>query len=218
MSESEISISVSGPVPFLFGGRLCLDFVNTVNSRARPATRDYLPDWPALLGWCRQTALFDAIVLRRLEQRAEAAPADAEAAHAAAIALRESLFRIFRSVLDRNLPPEEDMRLLNRRLQDARQRQVLVFDGGSFSWIWDEMRLDLHAPACAVALSAAALLAEEDLRRVKACPPPDGCGWLFYDETKNASRRWCSMEHCGSAAKARRFNSRRRAQETGREG
>jgi hypothetical protein len=59
-----------GPVPFFFGGRVCLDFVNTVNSRSRPATKDYLPDFDALLGWCRQTELFGPSVLRRLDRMA----------------------------------------------------------------------------------------------------------------------------------------------------
>ena len=32
---------------------------------------------------------------------------------------------------------------------------------------------------------------------------------LFNDESKNRSRRWCSMEDCGSAEKVRRFVARR---------
>jgi predicted RNA-binding Zn ribbon-like protein len=31
-----------------------------------------------------------------------------------------------------------------------------------------------------------------------------GCGWLFVDESRNGSRRWCSMKDCGNRAKARR--------------
>ncbi|MCL4825828.1 MAG: CGNR zinc finger domain-containing protein [Caldilinea sp.] len=29
------------------------------------------------------------------------------------------------------------------------------------------------------------------------------CGWLFFDASRNRSRRWCSMEDCGNRAKAR---------------
>src|ERR1700735_2051557 len=32
----------------------------------------------------------------------------------------------------------------------------------------------------------------------------DRCGWLFIDDSKNASRRWCSMQSCGNRAKALR--------------
>jgi predicted RNA-binding Zn ribbon-like protein len=57
------------------------------------------------------------------------------------------------------------------------------------------------------------LLVEGDLARVKACPgPANDCGWLFYDTSKNASRRWCSMEGCGSVAKMRHYRARRQAE------
>jgi predicted RNA-binding Zn ribbon-like protein len=32
----------------------------------------------------------------------------------------------------------------------------------------------------------------------------DQCGWLFMDDSKNGSRRWCSMQSCGNRAKAHR--------------
>jgi len=205
------STPADGPVPFFFGGRLCLDFINTVNSRSRPATKDYLPDYAAVLGWCRQTGLFDETALRRLEEQARSAPDKAAGAYAVMIALREALHRIFHSVIARSHPPEGDMLLLNGRLREARGTQVLAAAGGDFCWTWDVARLDLNSPAYAVAVSAARVLTEENLARIKECPAPDGCGWLFYDETKNASRRWCSMEHCGGTAKARRYAARHRA-------
>ena len=45
--------------------------------------------------------------------------------------------------------------------------------------------------------------------RLKACPE-QGCGWLFYDHSRNRSSTWCSMEVCGNRAKARAFRERRR--------
>ena len=49
--------------------------------------------------------------------------------------------------------------------------------------------------------------------RVRMCEAPDGCGWLFYDETRNGTRRWCSMKDCGNRAKARRHYARNKATE-----
>jgi predicted RNA-binding Zn ribbon-like protein len=46
-------------------------------------------------------------------------------------------------------------------------------------------------------------------KRLKACPREE-CEWAFYDRTKNASGRWCSMESCGNIEKARAFRERRR--------
>ena len=47
--------------------------------------------------------------------------------------------------------------------------------------------------------------------RLKVCRSDD-CLWAFYDQSKNRSRHWCSMESCGSQAKARSY--RRRKAET----
>lgn len=59
-----------------------------------------------------------------------------------------------------------------------------------------------------IALSAASVLADpREAARIKRCPA-EGCGWLFLDETKNARRKWCSMETCGNRAKARRSYAR----------
>jgi predicted RNA-binding Zn ribbon-like protein len=44
-------------------------------------------------------------------------------------------------------------------------------------------------------------------RRLKACRA-ETCGWVFLDETRNRSRRWCSMKVCGNRAKARAYRRR----------
>ena len=59
-----------------------------------------------------------------------------------------------------------------------------------------------------VAWSAAELLAQGPLERIRECPGQDTCGWLFLDLSKNASRRWCDMRVCGNRAKARRHYER----------
>jgi predicted RNA-binding Zn ribbon-like protein len=59
-------------------------------------------------------------------------------------------------------------------------------------------------------LSACELLVGAERRRIKECPAPDGCGWLFLDASKNAARRWCDMRTCGNIAKARRHYRRHR--------
>ncbi|WP_265516021.1 CGNR zinc finger domain-containing protein [Nitratireductor luteus] len=199
---------MEGPVPFFFGGRLCLDFVNTVNSRSRPATKDYLPDYSSLTGWCRQTGALDAPTLSGLNVRAASEPAASAAAHREAIALREALYRVFRAAIVGPPSPPQDLALLNHWLREARSRQVLAERDSGFEWRWEDLCQELLAPLMAVAVSAGALLAGDDLKRLKDCPEPEGCGWLFYDETRNSSRRWCSMDHCGGAAKARRYAAR----------
>jgi predicted RNA-binding Zn ribbon-like protein len=65
-----------------------------------------------------------------------------------------------------------------------------------------------EAAAGAIAVSFARFLDEGELDRLKACDNP-GCRWVFHDDTRNRSRRWCST--CGNVDKVRRFRARRRA-------
>ncbi|SFN28949.1 CGNR zinc finger domain-containing protein [Actinomadura madurae] len=57
----------------------------------------------------------------------------------------------------------------------------------------------------ATAYHAAAI--RGDWSRVRRCPASD-CAWVFWDSSKNASRRWCSMRVCGNRAKTRAFAER----------
>jgi predicted RNA-binding Zn ribbon-like protein len=55
----------------------------------------------------------------------------------------------------------------------------------------------------------ATAVADGTWSRFKACPR-DCCQWAFYDNSKNRSARWCSMESCGNVEKARRHRRRQR--------
>ena len=76
--------------------------------------------------------------------------------------------------------------------------------GGGYDWSWAGRPDDLARPLWPVARSAVELLTLGDLARVRECPGAGDCGWLFYDTSRNGSRRWCSMEGCGSRVKMRR--------------
>src|SRR5215210_2408845 len=43
-------------------------------------------------------------------------------------------------------------------------------------------------------------------QRLKSCR---NCYWAFYDESKNRSATWCSMELCGNRLKTKRYRRRR---------
>jgi predicted RNA-binding Zn ribbon-like protein len=43
--------------------------------------------------------------------------------------------------------------------------------------------------------------------RLKICPAGD-CAWVFFDPSKNRSKRWCSMAVCGNRAKTRSYRQR----------
>jgi predicted RNA-binding Zn ribbon-like protein len=45
--------------------------------------------------------------------------------------------------------------------------------------------------------------------RLKGCAN-DTCQWLFYDQSKNRSKKWCEMQTCGNAINARAYRQRHR--------
>ena len=205
-------------LPRLLGGRLGLDFVNTVEGPLGARPRDFLLGYPDLVRWGRHVDLLSDAAADRLRHEGDRRPAEAALAFARAVALRDALTRIFRAVARGDAPPEADLQHLRAEYLAALGRARLAPSGGGFDWVWDADDPDLDRPLWEVARSAVALLTEEDPARIKECPGAGDCGWLFYDTSKNGSRRWCSMEGCGSRVKMRHLYARRRAAETGQSG
>jgi predicted RNA-binding Zn ribbon-like protein len=72
--------------------------------------------------------------------------------------------------------------------------------------------LEVDDPAWEPAVMAAANLLElldQAPERIRSCQHP-ACVLWFYDATRNATRRWCSMATCGNRAKAQRHYQRAR--------
>jgi len=59
----------------------------------------------------------------------------------------------------------------------------------------------------AILAVAFAAMAEGSWTRLKICPE-ETCRVAFYDQSKNRSRRWCSMEVCGNRTKVRSYRMR----------
>ena len=53
------------------------------------------------------------------------------------------------------------------------------------------------------------LSATGQLDRLKMCQSPE-CGWIFFDRSKPANRRWCSSAKCGNREKTRSYRLRQR--------
>jgi predicted RNA-binding Zn ribbon-like protein len=77
----------------------------------------------------------------------------------------------------------------------------------SLSFVPRAGRLDALLGEIAHAFGAA--LADGEPSRIKICGNAD-CLWVFYDRTRNRSRKWCEAT-CGNLMKVRRFRSRKRA-------
>ena len=196
------------------GGSLCLDYINTVEPRTGPVEREWLTGYADLVVWARHGDLLDEAAADALLRAAAERPADSRAAFRTAIDLREGLFRLFAAIVDGTTPADADLEVLRCAYAAATAHGRLVSRGDGFAWAWDAGE-SLDRPWWPVAVSAMELLSHGPLDRIKQCPTDEGCSWLFIDATKNRSRRWCSMEDCGSQIKARRQTDRRRAARRG---
>jgi predicted RNA-binding Zn ribbon-like protein len=188
------------------GGHPALDFVNTVErwESGRPG-EEYLVDYAALARWHAVTGLLGARALRLLES---GSPVAQRTAWRRAIALRDTLYRLFTALAAERPAPQQDLDHLQQVLAQTVPWRRMHAEGGRIVGGWNFK----HAPPVAilgpVAWSTEELLMRGPLDRIKACPPTNGCGWLFLDLSKNRSRSWCSMKSCGNAAKVRRFRAR----------
>ena len=122
---------------------------------------------------------------------------------AEAIALREAIYRIFGALAASETIADKDIALLNRALAEAPRRETLAQADGGYAW--DIKKIDVSVPGllAPVLWSAADLLTRADRRRVRRCAN-DACLWLFIDDSKAGTRRWCDMSSCGNRAKSRR--------------
>lgn len=198
-------------LPELLGGRLGLDFVNTIHHRYRESSRDYLQDYRRWLDWSVHAGALGIGEARALERVAAAEPRLAGRAFERTLAFRSTAYDILQARLMRSAPDPASVWHLNEMLVVAAPlRLIEPGEAGRWSWAWSNRTMSLDRPLCAVAVSLSELLATAPSGRIKECPAPDGCGWFFLDETRNGSRRWCSMSHCGTSSKMRRYYRRRR--------
>jgi predicted RNA-binding Zn ribbon-like protein len=193
----------------LIAGNPSLDFANTISGDRFHAPRENLNEYGDLLAFARQAGLVDASCARGLAERAARQPSEAARVLARAIELREAIFRIFWALGTRKKPAPSDLAFLNGELATALSHREIVARSGTYAFGWKECD-DLDQPLWAIAVSAGDLLADADRGPIRMCGLSDDneCTWIFLDETKNKSRRWCSMKDCGNRAKARRHYQR----------
>jgi predicted RNA-binding Zn ribbon-like protein len=192
------------------GGHLVLNFVNTlggVRGRHPNPTDELLHDYGDLLAWSRFMGTLDGEAAERLARRARRRPSEAAATLERALDLRARFDRVFRSLAEGGEPARSDLDALRDEAAGALAHGQLVAGEDGFRWSWPD-RGALEAPLWPLARAAVELLTEGPLERLSGCAR---CRWLFLDESRNRSRRWCSMEGCGTNAKKERYVERRRA-------
>jgi predicted RNA-binding Zn ribbon-like protein len=191
------------------GGHPALDFVDTVGGMLDEPPRpedEFLRTYGDLLDFGLKSGTLSERLARRLERLARERSDEADAALAAALRTRSLLEAAFRPISQGEDPPPGALDALGDFGAMAMARGQLVAVDGGFDWSWENAQ-DLEAPLWPIAHAALELITSGPLERLKNC---GRCRWLFLDTTKNRSRRWCSMEGCGTDAKIERYVARRR--------
>ncbi|MFD5749200.1 CGNR zinc finger domain-containing protein [Streptomyces sp. NPDC127033] len=169
-------------------GSVALDFVGTVQSR-RDGPVDLLTTPADLAEWTAASGVL-------------AAPAPVTGADlAAAVRLREAVYRLVLASAGGSPLAAEDCAVLNRAHARVPVRQELRPDG-------TVVRVGTAGAVLATLARDAVELLVQPSGQVKECAAPR-CTRLYVDRSHRASRRWCDMTRCGNRAKAASHRSRR---------
>lgn len=122
--------------------------------------------------------------------------------------LRTLLRSIVEKVERTGTPDKDDVARLNEVIGAGPVVDRLARDGDHWDLHPEPIEPGPGAVLAAVARSAAWFLSEAELERIKICNNDD-CRWVFYDESKNRSRRWCGTT-CGNLHKVRRYRARQK--------
>lgn len=190
----------------MIGGNFALDLANTVDAPGLPDEFDHLGRPGTALAWGEQVGLLDGPARTVLAHSADNAPDRAAADLRRLSQLRSAVQAVFGAVAEDAALPEAALAHLRRSAGEAVAAARLVLDGDRVRPVWDLD--DLGALSGPVAYAALDLLTRGPLDMVKRCA---ACPWLYLDRSRNGSRRWCSMEDCGKAAKMDRYVAKRAA-------
>jgi predicted RNA-binding Zn ribbon-like protein len=171
-------------------GRPSVDFTSTLGKRWREPAVERIPT-PADLGrWFVESGLTSA------------SPGVSPAALRHAHQLREALYRLMRVPVFSERPAGADLELVNHWA--ARTPPALALRADLSATLVEPTTTRLLA---LLARDGVELLGGPPGERLRECAS-ETCTLLYLDTSRGASRRWCSMETCGSRDKMARYRRR----------
>jgi len=188
------------------GGALCLDFCNS-GQGIRGSQEEWIPTYADLVDWLEAAGALTESQALRLRTGGADAPQAAQQLFERAIAFREALARVFLARTESRAAAREDLTLIDAEYARTAPFARLSATDDGFAWTLDPSAAELDAALRPLVESAVSLLTSERLARLRRCGNST-CYWLFLDETKNCSRRWCEMASCGNLMKVRRHRAR----------
>jgi predicted RNA-binding Zn ribbon-like protein len=120
--------------------------------------------------------------------------------------LRGILRRIVDSFTAGEGAADADWQALNRYFEESPLVRRLSVSPDCLRLAVIPVRPGLPALLAEIAAAFAAAVSRGDPQRIKVCENRD-CNWVFYDHSKNRSRKWCEST-CGNLLKVRRFREK----------
>jgi predicted RNA-binding Zn ribbon-like protein len=194
-------------------GNIGVDFVNTRWNRLKPHPVESLCQIQDVLDWLQCKRLLNEARQQPWSLQFAAAPSTGQRVLQKALQLREALYNIFWSMANHCPPQGSDVEAVNALLAAAIGPPMLrARPDGGFALEYPYKRTPTAALLGPIVSSAATLLSEGDLQRLRRCGNR-ACGKGLFDHTKNQQRRWCHMQSCGSMVKMRRYRARQQHQD-----
>ena len=188
---------------------MCLDFCNSGQNARGPSGTEWIAGFPELIDWLEAAEAITRGQAARLRRAAAASPRAAAQVWGRAIKFREALFRVLNARAEGGAIAREDLSIIEAEHARAVSFARLAWTGDGYSWSLDPSAESLDAALQPLVESAVSLLTSAKMERLRRCGNST-CYWLFIDETRNHSRRWCEMASCGNVLKVRRHRERAR--------
>jgi predicted RNA-binding Zn ribbon-like protein len=198
------------------GGELCLDFCNSGQGARNRSKEEWLTGFADLIDWLEAAGAIEGAHAARLRAGGAQSPQAAHQLWLRALEFREALARVFLARTEGRSADEAEFRKIEAEHARTAPFARLAASAGGFAWGVDAKSAALDATLRPLVNSAVELLTSSRLARLRRCGN-ETCYWLFLDETRNCSRRWCEMASCGNVMKVRRHRAKQQRGESSRD-
>jgi predicted RNA-binding Zn ribbon-like protein len=186
----------------LIGGAISLDFVNTISWPKMDREHDWLDRPSNFIIWAQAAKIINQQKANQFNSQSQPMlKKELEKVHQ----VRNDLTNVLNPLAFGKQPSPAAVEKLNEMIHQICSARYI--DKINYKWTWTkpESLTDILTP---VIWNAAHVLTDVDHTRIGYC---SSCEWLFYDTTRNRSRRWCDMEDCGSRNKSLKYYHRKKS-------
>jgi predicted RNA-binding Zn ribbon-like protein len=124
--------------------------------------------------------------------------------------LRSLLHGMVEQIVAGGAPSSDQIEEINRVMTGGPVTRQIAVKDDVYSLQFTAVRRDWRLVMAEIAYSFSRTLAEGETSRFRICDNAD-CRWVYYDDTRNRSKRYCEDKSCGNLMKVRRFRARHKA-------